>query len=440
MTKLEALLEELKQGSEGPFLLAVSGGPDSMCLAQLFWEAKRNFAIAHVNYGLRGEDSDADEALVRSWASMHQCPVFIDNPNLPDYQNQHGMGIQEAARHLRYAFFHQLTQETPYKQLVTAHQRNDQDETMLLNFFRGTGLRGLRGIPSGEINGLRPLLDVDRTEIIAWLSEHQVPYRIDASNLTSKYTRNVLRNDIIPTIKKSFPQLEAVLAENRRRFTSSYTVMQREITRWQKQCTAWHAPYLYLYIRSFEHDTEAELYLYETLREYGFHYAQMGEVLTLTRRQSGTWMESETHRIVKHRDTLIVFEKKTKEAAWVPLLEHDNRVITPVVQWEITRQPYAGEAIPTEGTAFWFDAQAFEYPLWFRPWKTGDYFYPLGLGKKKKVSRLLIDAKMALPNKEHVWVLQSGNRIAWVLGLRQDDRFKVTAQTREVLIFTAINP
>lgn len=440
MTNIAALLEELKQGSEGPFLLAVSGGPDSMCLAHLFWEAKRNIAIAHVNYGLRGEDSDADEALVRSWASTHQCSVFVDKPNVLEYQEQYGMGLQEAARNLRYAFFHQLTQETPYTQLVTAHQRNDQDETMLMNLFRGTGLRGLRGIPSGEMNGLRPLLDIDRTEILAWLTEHQVPYRIDASNLTLKYTRNVLRNEIIPSIKKTFPQLEWVLAENRRRFKSSYTVMQREIKRWQKQCTAWHTPYLYLYIRSFINDAEAPLYLYETLREYGFHYTQMGEVLHLTHRQSGAWMESGTHRIVKHRDTLIVFEKQSGEASWVPCLEHDNLVETPVGGWLITRMPYAGEAIPNNGQSYWFDAHTVEFPLWFRPWNTGDYFYPLGLGKKKKVARLLIDAKVALPNKERVWVLQSGNRIAWVVGLRQDDRFKVTAQTREVLIFTAKNP
>ena len=440
MTKIHALLDELSKWPEGPYLLAVSGGPDSMCLAQLFWDAKRTFAIAHVNYGLRGNESDADEALVRAWATAHDCPIFVDTPNVADYQQQQGMGLQEAARELRYTFFHQLTRETPYKQLVTAHQRNDQDETMLLNLFRGTGLRGLRGIPTGEMNGLRPLLDVDRTEIVAWLTEHKVPYRIDASNLTLKYTRNILRNEIIPSIKKTFPQLEWVLAENRRRFKSSYTVMQREIKRWQKQCTAWHTPYLYLYIRSFINDAEAPLYLYETLREYGFHYTQMGEVLHLTHRQSGAWMESGTHRIVKHRDTLIVFEKQSGEASWVPCLEHDNLVETPVGGWLITRMPYAGEAIPNNGQSYWFDAHAFEFPLWFRPWKTGDYFYPLGLGKKKKIARLLIDTKVALPNKEQVWVLQSGNRLAWVVGLRQDDRFKVTSQTREVLIFTAKNP
>jgi tRNA(Ile)-lysidine synthase len=439
MNKLPALLSSLAEWPREPYLLAVSGGPDSMCLAALFWQAQLPFALAHVNYGLRGEASDADEALVKQWANERNIPCFVEHAHVAAYQHTHGFGLQEAARDIRYQFFHRLTAETPFKQLVTAHQRNDQDETMLLHFFRGTGLRGLRGIPSGEINGLRPLLDIERNEIIDWLAQNEVPYRIDESNATSKYTRNALRNEVIPFLKDYFPNLETVLAENRQRFKSSYAVMQREINRWQAACTAWRPPHRYFFIRSFINDPEAPLYLYETLREFGFQYAQIHEVMLLATRQSGAYIESASHRIIKDRKTLILSAKELLEANWVPCAESDTRVDTPNGSWTIRRMPYHGEAIPTSGNAFWFDAQALEFPLWFRPKKTGDYFYPLGLGKKKKIARLLIDTKMALPDKEQVWVLQSGERLAWVIGIRQDDRFKVTPQTREVLIFTATN-
>lgn len=169
-----------------------------MCLATLFWQAKLPFAVAHVNYGLRGQDSDADEALVKQWAKERNIPCFIEMADVAGYQQTHKLGLQEAARDIRYQFFRRLAAETPFKQLVTAHQRNDQDETMLLHFFRGTGLRGLRGIPTGEINGVRPLLDIERNEIMDWLAQHEVPYRVDESNATSKYTRNALRNEVIP--------------------------------------------------------------------------------------------------------------------------------------------------------------------------------------------------------------------------------------------------
>lgn len=439
MNKLPALLLSLAQWPREPYLLAVSGGPDSMCLATLFWQAQLPFALAHVNYGLRGEASDADETLVRQWANERNIPCFVEQAHVAEYQQIHGVGLQEAARNIRYHFFHRLMAETPYTRLVTAHQRNDQDETLLLHFFRGTGLRGLRGIPSGEINGLRPMLDIERNEIMHWVIQNKVPYRIDESNETSKYTRNALRNEVIPYLKNYFPNLEAVLAENRQRFKSSYTVMQREISRWQAACTAWRPPHRYFFIRSFIHDSEAPLYLYETLREFGFHYSQMQELMLLATRQSGAYIESTTHRIIKDRDTLILCAKNLEEANWVPCEATDTRIDTPIGSWIITRKPYNGEPIPLSGQSFWFDAQAFEFPLWFRPKKTGDYFYPLGLGKKKKIARLLIDTKMALPDKERVWVLQSGERLAWVIGIRQDDRFKVTPQTREVLIFTATN-
>ncbi|MBU3676517.1 MAG: tRNA lysidine(34) synthetase TilS [Chitinophagaceae bacterium] len=439
MNKHSPLLDAIAQLPKKPYLLAVSGGPDSMCLAHLFFTCQHTFAIAHVNFGLRENDSVLDEACVTTWAEAHQIPLFIERPNTKAFQDKEGISLQEAARQLRYTFFERIQTETSYKTLVTAHQANDEAETLLINLFRGTGLRGLRGIPSGEDHGIRPLLPFSRQQIMTYVEEEKIPFRTDASNLSDAYTRNALRLQVIPVLRELFPNWDDTMRQNAVRLNSAYTVMQREILRWQKLCTQQRGQDLYFFIENFRHDTEALTYIIETLRPYGFNAKQCEQVLQLLDRHSGAWVGNSHYRVIKHRNALIVSPRSTPNAGFLILEEQTEQMSTPQGRWQITRKAYHGEPLNNTPDVFYLDAQKLMWPLYAMPWRAGDYFYPLGMKKKKKVARFLMHAKLPISEKEKVWVMRSNQKICWVIGQRIDERFKVTDQTREVIIFTPSN-
>ena len=442
MNKELTLLQAVSNLPKQPYLLAVSGGPDSMCLAYLFHKAQHRFAIAHMNFGLRENDSLLDEACVQTWASAHQIPFFVERPNTKAVQGETGQSLQETARMLRYAFFQRIQAHSEYKILVTAHHANDMAETLLINLFRGTGLRGLRGIPSGEEHGIRPLLPFSRQQIMAYIEQEQIPYRTDTSNLGNSYTRNALRNQVIPILRNLFPAWDETMQHNAIRFQSAYHVLQREVLRWQKKCTQIRGNDCYLFIDAFRSDPEALTYFIETLRPYGFNAKQCEQVLNLVDSQSGTWVGNAAYRVIKHRNALIVTPHSTSPSSMsgVVSLEENQAVFkTPYGTWVVSRQSYSGQALNHTPGVFYFDAHKLSWPLYAMPWQSGDYFYPLGMNKKKKVARLLIDAKLAIPEKEKVWVMRSHQKICWVIGMRTDERFKVSAQTREVIIFTQSN-
>lgn len=439
MNKESTLLEAIAQLPKQPYLLAVSGGPDSMCLAHLFHTCHHVFAIAHVNFGLRENDSVLDEACVKQWAEARQIPLFVERPDTKAFQRDMGLSLQDAARQLRYAFFERIQTETIYKTLVTAHQANDEAETLLINLFRGSGLRGLRGIPSGEDHGIRPLLSFSRQQIMTYVEEEQIPYRTDASNLSDAYTRNALRLQVIPALRDLFPNWDETMRQNAVRLNSAYNVLQREILRWQKLCTQQRGQDLYFFIETFRHDAEALTYIIETLRPYGFNAKQGEQVLQLIDAQSGAWVGNAHYRVIKHRNALIVSPRSTPNAGFLIIEEQTEQMRTPQGEWQIQRKAYHGEPLNNTPGIFYLDAHKLDWPLYAMPWRAGDYFYPLGMKKKKKVARFLMDAKMPISEKEKVWVLRSNQKISWVVAQRIDERFKVTAQTREVIIFTPSN-
>ncbi|MGZ5245686.1 MAG: tRNA lysidine(34) synthetase TilS [Flavitalea sp.] len=443
------LLNKFHINRNTPLLLAISGGLDSVVLLHLLELGKYNYALAHVNYGLRGNESDEDENFVKQLSVQYNRKLHLLHPDMnkreshPDAnkteQNSRQIvkekGIQEAARQIRYNWFESLLDEFyPEGKILTAHHADDSIETMLFNFFRGTGISGLKGIPA--INGriVRPLLTFTRNELADYAGLHLLNYRIDSSNLTDKYTRNYFRNQVIPMVTKALPGADQQLYHNLQRFEQSYQLYEQSVSRHKRRLMEFQGMEVHISARKLLLTEPLETIVFEIIRNYGFHPGQTGEVISLCESETGKFIQSDTHRILKNRNWLIISPLGNPESSSVFTIEEDDQIIsTPGTDFHISITESDNPQIQTGSDIVQLDAKHIKFPLIIRKWKAGDYFYPLGMKKKKKVARFLIDQKLSMTQKEKVHVIESDKKILWVVGQRIDDRFKITESTKKVL-------
>ena len=421
-------------------LLAVSGGVDSVVLCELCKQAGLNFTIAHCNFNLRREESKRDERFVKSLGEKYSVEVLAQQFDTSAYADANGLSIQEAARKLRYDWFAQLQKEKGFAYTVLAHHADDNVETLLMNFFRGTGLQGLTAIPEVDKNNhlLRPLLQVRRKEIDAFARENHLQWVEDSSNTSTKYTRNFFRHELIPAIKKVYPQVEENLLNNIDRFKKVNVLYQSSVEQLKQEVCEQHAYELRIPVRKLKRYESTSL-LYEIIRDYGFGEKQVDEVKKLMEADSGKFIENQQYQIIKHNNWLII-APKIADAKTIALERNNDPVkfngsqlqmqFLPVEKFDLDKSPAVAQ----------LDANHIEFPLLLRKWKQGDYFYPLGMRKKKKLARFFIDQKLSKNQKENTWVIESNKKIIWVVGLRIDDRFKITSSTKEVLQLTTSNP
>lgn len=414
-------------------LVGVSGGLDSMTLCHLLYESRIPFAIAHVNFQLRGEDSLQDELWVQERAASYRTEFFVVHFDTALIAAQQKKGIQETARDLRYTWFEQLRQQHGFDRIATAHHADDSIETLLMNFFKGTGLAGLHGIPERQNKIIRPLLPWSRKEIADYARARGIIFREDASNASEKYLRNNVRHVIIPTIEKYFPGASVHLSENIRRFSQSEMIYRLEVQRQLKKLVELRGRDLYLPVKKWMKLPFAETLFYELLREYNFSASQASEAVTLMQASSGKHIASATHRMIRDRDFLIVTTASVQQTDFIRIESAPFEIRTEHFTISGAFKDFDGSTDSKASVAL-LDADAVSWPLTLRPWRTGDYFYPLGMArKKKKLSRFLIDQKVPLHEKERIWVLESQRRMAWVIGHRIDERFKLLEKTRKVL-------
>ena len=419
------------------FAVAVSGGIDSTVLCELCKQAEVDFSIVHCNFKLRGEESDRDEQFVRSLGEKYGVKVLVKSFETEAYAINNKCSVQVAARELRYQWFHQLYQEDKNVYILLAHHANDNIETVLMNFFRGTGLEGMTGMPSKieDSHILRPLLPNTRKEIQEFAKVHQLTWVEDSSNQSSKYTRNFFRNEIIPLIQKVYPTAEQNLLDNIKRFEGINELYKIGFEKIKSEVIEKHLQDIIIPIHKLRPYKDTS-FIYELIKEYGFGEKQVEEVIKLMESESGKYLENESYQIIRHRKNLIITPKLSAAETAVAVEKNTKQVQLSDSTLLFEECPIKHFKLNKSEKVANMDAALIEFPLLVRRWKQGDYFYPLGLRKKKKLARFFIDQKLSKADKEKIWVIESNQRIVWVVGLRIDDRFKVTEKTKNVLLIT----
>ncbi len=423
-------------------LLAVSGGVDSVVLCELCRQAAFSFVIAHMNFGLRGAESDADEQWVRELAEQYKTEVRIRRVDTLAYADQHNVSVQVAARELRYNWFQELLRQGFGSRLLTAHHADDNLETVLMNFFRGTGINGLAGIPDRQEALIRPLLPFSKQEILEFARMRGLRWREDLSNQSDKYTRNYFRNVLIPLVEKVYPEAANNILRNIPRLKEAGQLYRQAVDAHLKKMVEPKGEEQHVPVLKLRRSEPLATIVFEWIRPYGFHAAQLPDVLGLLGEDAqGKYVQSVSHRLIRNRNWLILAPVGASKAGHI-LIEEG----APSVFWEdqvlTCKVLPAGEAdlAAGGGSTACLDTAVLRYPLILRKWKPGDYFYPLGMTKKKKLSRFFIDQKLSVTQKEKTWVLESDKRICWVVGMRIDHRFRVREGSRMVLMLSLGHP
>lgn len=419
-------------------LVAVSGGLDSVVLCHLLHRCGFQFEMAHVNFQLREKESDRDENFVAALARQLSVTLHITQFGTATYAATEKISIQVAARDLRYAWFNRILAERqnssqPLHYILTAHHANDNAETILMNIFRGTGLTGLRGILPKRDKVIRPLLFAQRYALLAFADAENITWVEDGSNTSAKYARNYIRNTIIPQVEQQYPSLISSLNIAAYHARETELFLEKAMQACLNKLVTLKGQEQQVPVERWRQMPGAAAILYAWLKPFGFSTAQMPDAISLAGSQTGHYVDSEAFRLLRNRKWLVLTPKEEKSST-ILVLEKETGTISfgnGQLTWETL--PYLAQAIPTQENRAWLDAAKITYPLLLRPWKTGDYFYPLGMAKKKKVARFLIDIKLARTAKDQVWVLESDRKIIWVIGHRMDDRFKIKPGTKNIL-------
>jgi tRNA(Ile)-lysidine synthase len=433
---LSALRQLAPVNSSDRFIVAISGGVDSVVLAYLCKEAGLNIELAHCNFQLRAAESDREEALVRKLAAAWKVPVTVNKVDLSGYATQQRLSIQEAARTFRYEWFASLAagQSGKISWILTAHHADDNAETVAMHFFRGTGLAGLTGIPARQGAILRPLLSIWRNEILQLATEKELEYAEDSSNASEKYTRNYFRHTILPAVEKVYPTVKENLVHTIDRFNAIESLYQHCIDRLRGTLLIKKGNECKVSVRALQRYSGHAL-LHELFTSFGFSAGQLGEIQKLLKATTGAQLVAAggSYRLIRNRNFLLLSPTRSEEASTLLVDSSEQTIRFTGGVLSFSEFSYNGQVLPTTPADAWLDAKAVVYPLVLRPWKQGDYFYPLGMRKKKKLSRFFIDQKLALSEKETTWVLESQGKILWVVGMRIDDRAKITAKTKQVI-------
>jgi len=421
-------------------LAAVSGGMDSVLMVHLLKAAGYTFAIAHCNFQLRGTEAEADQQFCRQLAQNLQVPFYTTNFNTATYAREQKLSVQMAARKLRYNWFEQLAQEHNYATVALAHHQNDAIETILLNLTRGTGIAGLHGILPKNKRWVRPLLFLSRSEIADAIAQNRLAYVEDSSNASTKYARNKIRHEVIPRLQELNPNLEQTFERNLKHFRELELMLQQQVTSAKKELWIQQGNEVHLPLQGIGKLYPQRLLLIELLKDYGFNDTAVDDLLSALNKHSGRVFESEGYNLLLDRDKLILSPKIPLTLFPVLINEQDASVSLGHQTIKITYTSTLNHSYQNSFTAV-ANADQLIYPLTVRAWQQGDYFIPLGMQGRKKLSDFFVNQKVPLHKKTQVPVLVNGNgEIIWIAGYRLDDRYKLTPQTKKVVIFELLKP
>jgi tRNA(Ile)-lysidine synthase len=427
--------EKKLPGINEKLLLAISGGLDSVVMAQLFHQAGYQFGIAHCNFNLRANESDEDEAFVKQLSEKYRVPIFIKQFNTNAFAKEKKISIQMAARQLRYDWFEKLIELEGYQAYATAHHLDDQIETFFINALRGTGISGLHGILPRQGNLIHPLLFAYRKDIQKFAQEYKLSYREDSSNEKTDYTRNKIRHDLVKMIKTINPAYQNTINENINRIQQTEEIFHQKIREVEAQVVHRSHRVTRIDINKLVSIHPLETYLYEFLKSFGFNFSDVKDIIGTLNGISGKQFLSKSHRLIKDREYLLIEKreqpKKLKHEIF-SIPGKDGNMLEPIPLKMEKFEKNASLIIPSNPQIASLDFDKLNFPLTIRKWKRGDYFFPLGMKHKKLISDFFSDNKFSIIEKEQTYLLTSEENIVWIIGYRIDNRFKITPKTKMV--------
>ena len=414
--------------SVSKLIIAVSGGVDSIVLFHLCLKLKLNFFVAHCNFKLRKKESDLDEKFVRDLAIKHNIKFYTKSFNTKKLSNNDNKSIQMVARELRYSWFEELSKELNIKHILTAHHLDDSLETFLINLSRGSGIDGLLGIPEVNDTVYRPLLIFKKDEILSYAKENKITWREESSNKKREYLRNQIRLEVIQKLKEINPNLLDNFSKSIDRLQQSKSIIKDKMDDFIKNVSFTRDEKIYFEINKIKKVSNIDAYLYELLKKYNF--TQWDDIRDLLDSQSGKQIISKTHKLLKDREYLILVKNSEVENKSLLINKSSKEVAVSVGKIKVS---IAKKISKEDSDVIYLDSAKLDFPLRVRNVLSGDYFYPFGMNGKKKVSKYLKDKKISVFDKDKVLILEtSKNKIIWVVGMRLDDRFSVTDNTKEI--------
>lgn len=420
-------------------IVGVSGGVDSMVLAELLWTNGYKIVMAHVNFQLRGQEADGDAAFVQNFAEAKDIPCHVHHVDTKNYAKVNKLSIQEAARAIRYQWFEDLRQSLKAVAIVVGHHKDDVAETMLINLTRGTGIAGLHGILPKNGVVVRPLLFAERSMILAYAKKNDLDWRADSSNDNTKYARNLIRHKVIPLLESINPSVVKNIVNTSLIMNDLELVLEGYFQNLKTQFVIQDADKISIDLGHISKLPGASSILYHLIREYGFNASQIADILAS--QTSSKVFLSNQKRAVIHGEKLIISnfaEANVIEYLLEPSCEEPIKTPDFTLSWG--EESYHGQALEKDEHVAYLDQEQLVFPLVLRKRRAGDWFQPIGMnGKSKKLKKYLSDLKLSVLDKEQLWILENGDgQICWVVGMRLDHRFRVSGRSRFVLKMTWI--
>jgi tRNA(Ile)-lysidine synthase len=416
-------------------LLAVSGGIDSIVMANLFFVAKFNMTIAHCNFSLRGKASDNDAIFVESFAKSHKVAfhsIIFDTEN---YARKQKISIEMAARKLRYDWFENIRTHYGYSKIAIAHNKNDVVETFFLNLTRGTGVKGLLGIAPKTETIIRPLLFASRKQIENYANKHNIAFCTDETNSSNEFSRNRIRNNIITEFEKINPAFLQTMTENMNRISQYYDALQPLKSKVIFDTVRNVDDKIFIDIDKLHQTKNEQLWLFEILQKYNFGAERIADIHTALDGESGKKFFSSTHVLLKDRENLIVSTLKSAKSLSAEIGENTAEIDYPV-SLKIEKTENKNVEIEKKQNMAFLNFDKLKFPLLLRKWQAGDSFTPFGMKGRKKLSDYFIDKKLSQFEKDEQYVLLSAGKIVWLVNYRIDGNFKVDENCKTVLKIT----
>ena len=415
--------------NEKKLILATSGGLDSMVLLHLFQQLNFEIAIAHCNFQLRGIESFGDQNFVQEYADANKTRVFITQFDTIAFANDYKLSTQVAARELRYNWFYELLETKNYDFILTAHHADDNLETFLINLSRGTGLEGLTGIPQQNDKIVRPLILFSRQEIEDYAKENAIQWREDSSNASDKYLRNKIRHHLVPILKELNPNFIASFQKTQSYLQEAQDMVDDAAIMVYQQVANEQGDTIHFDLKKLKQLPNFKSYLFQWLKEFGF--TAWEDIYDLAESQTGKKVYSDTYLLLKNRGFLILSPLNQSNTEDEFIIEENQVDVNFPIKLSFCK---ADDISNLSNTTIFVDADKLKFPLVLRKWKDGDSFSPFGMnGKTKKVSKFFKDEKLSLIEKDTTWLLYSDNQIVWIIGIRQDERFKIENTTQYIL-------